>query len=134
MQLGGPISHGWGDFSCETSLVLLQEFTSFFVMGRAEPTNSSSSPSDTSPIGQIDRGPVRGRCGSLLKMNETPREKGHPRAGAQDKETITKTVGYDFYTRGRVCGSSQTHNRELTFYGVIQYSSATDSFACLLKP
>lgn len=41
--------------------------TSFLVMGTAEPTNSSS-PSDTSPRGQIDRGPVRGRCGFLLKI------------------------------------------------------------------
>lgn len=48
--------------------------TSFFVMGNAEPMNSSSSPSDTSPIGRIDRGPVRGRWGSLLRTRRWKNE------------------------------------------------------------
>lgn len=62
--------------------------TSFFVMGNAEPMNSSSSPSDTSPIGRIDRGPVRGRWGSLLRTrgwkNETKRVRSGEEVDDQD--------------------------------------------------
>lgn len=63
--------------------------TSFLVMGTADPTNSSSSPSETSPRGQIDRGPVRGRWGSLLKKRQEQKWQSR-RAGRQLATRIKK--------------------------------------------
>lgn len=47
--------------------------TSFLVMGTAEPIKSPSSPSEMSPSGQKDNGPVLGRTGFLLEKKKKKR-------------------------------------------------------------